>query len=175
MENLGDLIKIVATVIGLVIYWTMSNKNKAKKKLSEGPTEVAPPLAPRQKPVVIQEEYVDESPKYEPVSFEELLEQFGESKKKPPTRAERELNSGIDDEFIPATATKEETKKELTQFYQELHDEEFKITEADLASNRAEGFELKKKQQHRVANLLRSPEGIRDAIILKEIFDRKYF
>lgn len=179
MENLDGLIKIVATVIGLVIYWSMSNKNKEKKKLSEGPTDISPPLPPRKRFAQEEqvEEYVDESPKYEPVTFEELLEQFGQSKKKETSssRAERELNGGIDDEFIPATDTPEEAAAELNQFYKELHDENFKITEEDLKDHRDDDFKIEGSRQSRIAKLLQNPDSIRDAVILKEVFDRKYF
>ena len=171
---MDEFLKIVASIIGLIIYWSLSNKNKKKKKPSQGPSKVNPPTAPRQKPVVYQDE-VDEGPKYEPVTFEELLEQFDNSKKKTQTRAQREKAFGIDDEFIPATDTKSQEQAELKQYYAELHDEGFKITKDDLADNRAEGFEIDKKKVGYYAKLFQNPQHVRDAFIMKEIFDRKYF
>lgn len=170
-----DFIKIIASVIGLIIYWSLSNKNKKKTKPAQGPTQINPPTAPRKKPVVIQEDF-DEGPKYEPVTFEELLEQFGQTKKKPTiSRAEREAISGIDDEFIPATDTKEEAQAELKQYYEELHDTNLTITESDLVDHRAAGFELNKRKTNYYARLLQDPQRIKEAFIMKEIFDRKHF
>lgn len=172
-----DIIKIVASVIGLIIYFFLNNKNKPKTKPAQGPTDVNPPLSPRKKPVVIEEEeIVDEGPRYEPVTFEELLEQFGDSKKKTATsRMEREEKYGIDDEFIPATDTKAEEKAELEQYYAEHDDSGFAITEEDLEDQRAFGFGLAEEKKNYYAKLLNNPQSIRDAFVLKEIFDRKHF
>ncbi|MGB0524424.1 MAG: hypothetical protein ACPGJS_15745 [Flammeovirgaceae bacterium] len=172
MENLFE---IAASIIGLIIYWTLSNKNKQKTKPSQGPNEVNPPLPPRKKPVVVQEDDDDDDAlRYEPVTFEELLEQFGDAKKKTtPSRMEREAKFGIDDEFIPATNTNQQA--ELEQYYKEHHDEGFTITASDLEDKRSQGFELDRKKQNYYAKLLQDPKNIRDALIMKEIFDRKYF
>jgi len=167
-------IQIIATIIGLILYYSFSSKNKKKVKPSQGPNTVNSPVAPRKpKPAPVVEEK-ETGLKYEPVTFEELLEQFGQTKKKPMTRAEREEKLGMDDEFIPATDTKEEAKEELQQYYTELKDQEFSISEEDIASNQAENYKTKNAQTSRLHKMLQDPQTIRDAFIMKEIFDRRF-
>ncbi len=118
----------------------------------------------------------DKGMKYEPVTFEELLEQFGEGKKKTPTpRMDREEKVGMDNEFIPATDTPKEFKSELDQYYEELGDDKFKITLADLRDNREGGnFEIKQKKISKYAKMFDNKETIKDMFVMKEIFDRKF-
>ena len=172
-----DVIKIIASIIGIIFYLFFKKKDTKKAKPFKGPTQVASPIPPRKpKPRPEPEPEEDKGLKYEPVTFEQLLEQFGESKKKTMTRAEREEKLGIDDEFIPATDTQAQKMQELEQYYTELDDQEFAISADDLANNRSDNYKRKQKEipAKRISQLLKNPESVRDAFIMKEIFDRKF-
>ncbi len=176
--ELEGFIKLAATIIGLVAYQFIANKNKQKKKPRQGPTQPNSPIASRKAKIkpAAEEMMEDKGPKYEPVTFEELLQQFGEKKKKKPTpRMDREEKVGMDNEFIPATDTPAEFKSELDQYYEELGDDKFKITLADLEDGRDGGnFEIKKKRMSKYAKMLNNKETVKDMFIMKEIFDRKF-
>ncbi|MFT6962205.1 MAG: hypothetical protein ACJAWV_001932 [Flammeovirgaceae bacterium] len=176
--EIEGFIKLAAMVIGLIAYQFIAKKNKQAKKPRQGPSQPNSPIAPRKaksKPVV-EEVVEDKGIKYEPVTFEELLQQFGEGKKKTSNpRMEREEKAGMDNEFIPATDTPEEFKSELDQYYEELGDDKFKITLDDLKDGREGGnFAIKKKRMSKYAKMFTDKETVKDMFIMKEIFDRKF-
>ena len=146
------------------------------------PPKPAPKPAPAPEPVMEEEEDEDDDgiPRQQPITFEELLEQFGSATKKPTgpvrVRAERERKFGIDDEFIPATDTPKQKEEELKQLYKEQDQLKHSLMTADdLLDKRDDIYKIKVKGSNRYAALLNNPQSLRDAMIMKEVLDRKYF
>ncbi|MEN7551460.1 hypothetical protein AAG747_26320 [Rapidithrix thailandica] len=201
--DMEDFLEIIASVIGLLIYWFLSGKKTKKKKAPPTPAEVNSPERVRTKaqpqtqpyPSMPQskretdysdiDEFEDEidfedETKYDygntqqsqtsqreetPLSFEELLKQFTQPSP-PPQKPKEVIMEEEDEEELGYTPVKEVRVEKKKTAYKS------KITE-----NVIENAKKKKTTQktHKIVKMLRSQEGAKNAVILKEILDRKYF
>ena len=187
-------IQIVALVLGLLIYWYLRRRDKPKTLPKQSPETVSPPKQkpeppepepePESEPEPASEDDDDEegeeAPPYDPVTFEELLAQYGRDGKKSEERRVWERRAkeareqalrdvaGINEEFTPAVPNPPKKIPGLQRHSL--------LSDKDLHDVRDEAFRLHRgKGSSHFAKLLRNPHSLRDAIIMKEILERKYF
>mgnify|MGYP001552152112 CR=1 FL=1 len=139
-------------------------------------------------------DYDQTSQKEKPVSFEDLLREFTGQKEKPVYDYEEE-NEGPDETYNEDNYYQEEEQnKEEYETEEELeyksYDEVYNVNkdlktldeQVDLELTKKKRFEEYKIEKgvnihtaKRFRELLQNKDSIKDAIILKEILDRKYF
>lgn len=162
---------IIYYIILFVIYLIgMLFKNKKGKPVTQHPEKQSRPPQP-----------ASGSPKRRmPTSFEELLEEFG-----------RESDDEPEEEIVYEESPQQRQKyrtaayeKEIQQTYeQSVRDaENMKTLDEQITAEDMERKILKEPDEDekaetrrsRYAELLRNPTGVRDAVILSEILNRKY-
>ncbi len=186
MDNWMD---ILVPLLGLLFYWlSTSNKKAKKRKASQRPTEVQPPPHPnvpyRKKskpepkplsptmdekddddsPSLFEIPEREEEPEEEQLSFKDLLERF-----KNPREYEEELR-------------KRKGPETITKKAERFLDDEYKpdknfgkpLSKKKLKSIKIREPKPRKKKKFSIKKIVSSPDNIRDAIIMKEIFDRKF-
>ncbi len=192
MENWTDFL---IPLLGLLFYWLSTSKKKKSRPPADGPEEVQPPpelVVPSQKkakssppppPVYMDDDEEEELPPAPPprrsrveaaveppaeeqLSFKELLERVRNPRKyeeeqrrkygveKITERAAKRLKPYLPDEDFGKPMSKELLKS-------------IKIREVQGSKKAKRPFSIKR--------IVKSPENIRDAFIMKEIFDRKHF
>ncbi len=191
-----DYLEYIIPLLGYFLYWLFTtNKKLKKRKPSQGPLEAQRPPEtnlPSKKsevpephrvesPVLEEEEEDNEpsffdfdddepeedenEPKEETVSFEELLRRFQN-----PREYEEEQKKKRDPERI--------TKRAETQLGSNLKpDSDFgkPLSREILESIKLKEPKKKKKiKPFDIKKLVSSPNSVRDALVMKEVFDRKF-
>ncbi|MFC2186175.1 hypothetical protein ACFCT7_02580 [Fulvivirgaceae bacterium LMO-SS25] len=174
MESLKDFLPILLALLYFLISGLGSKKKKSQpnRRQPSRPTEDSPEV---------------NTPSEKPLTFEELLRQIsGETEEK--REVEEELNSTVeeieDDVYETVYGDREESKYadfsevDVSQEkYSRLNDR-VKIEEEIERKRILEVIDLEEDQKgssSKIKEMLQSPEGARDAIILSEIIRPKYF
>jgi hypothetical protein len=153
----------------------------------------AKPPRPTQR-TTSQDDYEQQSQKEKPLTFEDLLKEFTGQKEKPVHEVEEEEEERyesleqeyIDAEAEPYSAEYESYDESQYRSYDEVYgkgkdlktlDEQVQINEP--FRKRFDEYMIQKEvnihNASRFRELLKNKDSVRDAIILKEILDRKYF
>ncbi len=197
-----EIIEIAVSLIGLIFYWLLTSRKSAKKKkpkvqppqtrrTRQQEAEVAPEPEPEVYEPFEQESY-EEMPETEtqsPVTFEELLEQFtGGRSRKPvfeaPTEDETvEKNRRLPqreeylDEYKPLIKGGEQLMQpgEHTGSILQKSIEEFDTPKISTPALRSESYKLKKRKVNKFTKLIKDKNSLKNALIMKEVLDRKYF
>ncbi|ANQ48382.1 hypothetical protein MY04_1000 [Flammeovirga sp. MY04] len=172
--------EIIISVIGLVVYWYLSNLGKDKKKTPPNNIinneNIVPPRS--------SEEGFEQAPREqrsapsEPSSFSELLGMlsdnvaFEEHKKASnpfdPERAERQLEEDLE-EYKPKSMISNRT---YNDGYQWKDDYARDNKPTSIVSKKTK--KTRKRKKSNTAKLFKSPSRIRDAFVMNEILQKKY-
>ncbi len=198
-----EIIEIIVSLIGLIFYWLLTSRKSGSKKKKV--KKVQPPRSSRQReqedrpepqevyePVEedIEEKEEKEEEIGKPLSFEELLEQFtGGKSKKPvfeapdepeasqPTKLPPYESDEYLDEYKPIVKGGERLMKpgEHTGSILKKSIEELPTPKVSTPALRSEKYRKRGKQKNKYAKLLQNKNSLKNALIMKEIFDRKHF
>lgn len=163
--DLGNIVYIVA-VIAYFIYQATKKKRSAEEEGELSESEAQPERG---------------------VSFEDLLREIRDTQQgKTTTRPVKEIPKPV----IVEKSVSEPEQKSLYKSQEEYDDEikhykgAFDYRKPELAKISAgipdipsvipEAYETKSKQKNRYADMLKNPSTVKDAVVLKEILDRKY-
>ncbi|MBX2842146.1 MAG: hypothetical protein KTR26_10260 [Flammeovirgaceae bacterium] len=190
-----QIFEILASMAGLIIYWLLTTRKNKQKKVKRRPEEVNPPERRIQREYEPMEEELpdldyeaqEKKPEPEPepyASFEEILQEFTQPKKrKIPTPEPEEVKMDFREE-MEELKRKQREQEELAKQSLKKYSKGFSLGEDDdehtnistsPSSGRFDKFKIRKRSQAKIVEMLQDPEGIRNAFIAKEVFDRKYF
>ncbi|MGD1892865.1 MAG: hypothetical protein ACFB15_20050 [Cyclobacteriaceae bacterium] len=171
MEDYFQILVFLAFVVFSILSRILNPKKK--KPPVRGPKEQPryedlDDVSDEDKPVVAQEE-----PERRPVSFEDILrEMMGDTSQRqpepPPPPVERQKPKPKKTE--PATSSSRSAQKKATRIADKISLED--------SGKRIKAIELEEKKNtvaQEVAEALKTPKYAREAIILSEIINRKYF
>ncbi|SFT49303.1 hypothetical protein SAMN04489724_0987 [Algoriphagus locisalis] len=185
MDGIGNILYVVA-VLAYFIYQATKGK---KKNQGEDPGEMAD--APEQRPVSFEDlmreirdaqkpkPIAPAQPKMQPAPVnqprEVVYERAGDTSTRPEWRAD------------PAPAVKrfptrklEEDDEEIQRYKGAFEDAKSDLTKTskgipEIPSLKEAAEESSYNSRSRYARMLKNPQSIRDAVVLKEILDRKHF
>lgn len=221
-----DIVEIILSILGVIIYWFLSSRKERQKKLPTRPgrqdgrplidqkasdrrreegqfptdEELSPEKGTGYEPVEVdeEEEFEDDfeppAPRQpgerpgerpapnRPATFEELLEQFSTPKdqKQPRPARQQPQWEDYDEEFKPLLSKTVPRNTELVKHEMPSRVEDRStipplVTDIEkLARETRKRLSVSKKKKNRYQRMLSNPESLRDAFVLKEIFDRKY-
>jgi|GEM_PF-5417085 len=203
MEEIIEI--VVSLIGLIFYWLLTSRKSAKKKKPKVQPPQTRrtrqrePEVTPEQEAEVyepIEQEPFEEVPETEPqspVTFEELLEQFtGGRSRKPVFEAPTEDNESDRTERIPKNLPQQEAYldeyKPIIKGGEQLMQpgehtgsilkksiEEFDTPKISTPSLRSDGYKLKKRKVNKFTKLIRDKDSLKNALIMKEVLDRKYF
>ena len=172
--------------IGLALIYFLSRAFRKKKPVK--------PPAPRPG-TSTNEDYDNAIPKEKPLTFEDLLREFTGKKNVPVPEDKEELIEIEDDDSIERKYTQEDDQ--IAEEYETYNEDNYKSYEDVYGNkgnlktldeqiqinvpvrNRFDEYKIEVKTNIHVAKrfreLLQNKNSLKDAIILKEILDRKYF
>ncbi len=208
MDSFGEIIEILASLLGILFYFFLTSRRKNQKKAAPKNTAPRPSMpgraeAPEPNMEMASdedfddddddddfhkrfgsssgyEEEEDEVPQESPgeISFKELLEQFTqpnrEVKKVQEIEEEPEIIYNkplISNTEAPVAKT---ISKDLSipKVIPDSPKVEIKLKENEDEYN---AYKKKEKEINKYAKMLKNPETLKDMLVAKEIFDRKYF
>ena len=199
---MDEIIEIVVSLVGLILYWLLTTK-KAKSKKKK-PQRVSPPRQNKresqrelefQEPVKEEPEKVVEEEKYEeeedfedePMTFKELLEQFTSDKpKRPVFKAPEEESKSetfrkqhkidTEEEYRPLLKGSQQLMKpgEHTGSILKKSIEDFPTPTISTPALQIDD-KKKVKGKSKIGKLLKDKNNLKNALIMKEVIDRKYF
>ncbi|MDW7692277.1 hypothetical protein R9C00_13950 [Flammeovirgaceae bacterium SG7u.111] len=204
MDSFGEIIEILASLLGILFYFFLTSRRKNQKKAAPKNTAPKPSMpgreeAPGRNIEMPSEEIFDEDdfhksfgspssyeeeedkvPQESPgeISFKELLEQFTqpnrEVKKVQEIEEEPEIIYNtplISNTEVPVTKT---ISKDLSipKIIPDSPKVEIKLKEND---DEFSAYKKKEKEINKYTKMLKNPETLKDMLVAKEIFDRKYF
>lgn len=158
-----DLLEIIASIAGVVIYFFLSQRGEKQKKKPAEPVGSTPPPTPAPPPVKVPKAPKGQAkpkPSTPPTTFEEILRQYG---------TPQPYNPPKEDKMRPS----EERSLERTAFYVENYDQDpsqhsyIRDGEREKTGNYAE-----KRRANPYAEYFRHPDNIRKAFIAAEILKR---
>jgi hypothetical protein len=180
---MDKIFEILASVAGLLIYWWLTSRKAklpmppAPKQQPSGdtasgpsyediypdPMEDAPAPAPRKAA----------SPKPSPqMTFEDLLEQYLNPKPPVPESAPHQplVTNPYEsmNQSVSVNTTEPAPKKTVKQYKSLKEDAAYEFA-------REEELRSRLKKMNRYRKLLKNKQTVRDAFVLKEVFDPKYF
>ncbi|MBD0401272.1 hypothetical protein [Flammeovirga sp. EKP202] len=189
-----DIQELIFSVIGLVIYWYLSNlgkkKNDKNKNRNINQETIIPPtneggLEQTEETKTYQREEVKA-----PSSFTDLLNILSDPGKiqsrqrdinpLDPQKSEERLLRDLD-QYSPTNVAEETYESGMDQYYDDQDDYQWQddFSNADLDKEKIEkGKSITKrrkpKKKKKVAQLFKSPNRIRDAFIMNEILMKKH-
>jgi len=174
MDNLDIYLYIIILVIYAVarIFKTVNKKPPVRR----APGQSGPDQGPNTK----------ESPQKRPFSFEDILREFEQSFKEETAEPEVEVPMRESHRVPPPVPVSESPKPAAPtvspyQTYEGLSYEDttpevlVKPSADKPAYARNEKYVIGKRAEHYIIKKIKSPGGLRDAIMLNEIINRKYF
>ena len=199
-----EIIEIIVSIIGLIFYWLLTSRKSASKKKKVKPVqpprsarqrerEKEPEAEPEEvyEPVESYEEEEEEEEVGKALTFDELLEQFTGNKSKkpvfePPNEPEVTQSRKLPqrqredylDEYKPIVKGGERLMKpgEHTGSILKKSIEELPTPKVTTPALRFDNYKKKRKSAgNKYARKFKDLNSVRDALIMKEIFDRKYF
>jgi len=159
-----DIVEIIATVAGLIFYFWL-NSRKAEQT-QPAPPESTPKPKPKRKQTAVEPKrqernYTNPKNSQEKATLQELLRQYTE-----PKRTTRTLEE--DEGYKPKYKTYE------GQFDENGMPKSF-ISKKDAADSRPQIKNESPETMNRLSKILSNHASLRDAFILKEVLDKKYF
>ncbi|WP_020526637.1 hypothetical protein [Flexithrix dorotheae] len=190
-----QIFEILASMAGLIIYWLLTTRKNKQKKVKRKPEEVNAPERRREREFEPMEEefpeidYEEEQREPEPEpysSFEEILQEFTQPRRKripTPEPVEEPKDFRNEMEEIKRKQREFKEKEELARQSIKKYGQGFRLEDDDEHTNiltsppkhRFDKFKIRKRKRAKIVEMLQDPEGIRNAFIAKEVFDRKYF
>lgn len=198
-----EIIEIIVSLIGLIFYWLLtSRKSKSKKAKKVQPPRSARQrereVVPEPEPEVYEpeiESYEEEEVKEveeagKPLTFEELLEQFTGNKSKKPVFEAPDVDESSRERQLPPRQTEEylDEYRPLVKGGERLMQpgehtgsilkksiDELPTPKVNTPALRFDNYKKKNKRKVNIyAKKFKNKNSVRDALIMKEIFDRKY-
>ncbi|MEH0155802.1 hypothetical protein V6R21_16780 [Limibacter armeniacum] len=183
-----DSFEIIAAVIGFLVYWTLSSRSGKKKEKTSTPT-----LPPLDFDLPSRSERGGENPSTtaESSPFEELLKQFEDPKNVDRSRkakrqaidtekAEEKAKALIGDKYSPEKVADRVYNEKMSDYYRdhsginrEWNDKEKKRVQKNVHAV-SKGSKTIKKKKLKMKDMITNPESVRNAVIMKEILDRKF-
>lgn len=160
---MDTLLEIIFSLIGLFLYWLLTSKPEGKKKTSPPTPSSNNPEYSRKQSGPSSSTPKRKAPSTQPVvTFGDLLEKIEKELYEEKKKSSEEENSTIKTRII-----EDEEKSVLTNL---TTDRITSDVEVDLSA-----YKEKTRSKSHITRLFQNHENIRNAIIINEILNKKYF